>query len=92
MTLIFINNIITPENKTQEVAQQPLTSEMEKHIAAAAEGAANAVRMAEQYGKMEDLCRQVIENGIHDDMCFLVDKIGAEKAIGLVTNGQLNKN
>ncbi len=86
------NNNTTPENKTPVVVEQQLTPEQEKTIVDASEGAAKAVRMAEQYGKMEDICQQVITNGIHDDICILVNKLGAEKAIGMVTNGQLNKN
>lgn len=81
MSLVVINNNITPENKTPVVVEQQPTPEQAK-----------AARMAAQYAKMEDICRQVIADGIHDDMCFLVDKLGAEKAVDLVTNGQLNKN
>lgn len=92
MSLVVINNNITPENKTPVVVEQQPTPEQTKAMAAAVEGAAKAAILAAQYAKMEDICRQVIANGIHDDMCFLVDKLGAEKAVDFVTNGQLNKN
>lgn len=89
MALVVIHDTVTPGNKAHLATPQPLTPEQEKEMAIAVEGAAKAARMAAKYAEIEDTCRQVAANGIKDDTCILVNQLGAEKAIYMITGGNL---